>query len=262
MLTIKILDKDSNTRFVEHGVEEVSLVNTSGYSDGDSIAVEIGKQQGFYHVQLDESLGESMVYLTDDLHFTVPFGEKHISYPPTAFSDCRHLLTVRKATAEEIGQYRNLAFNVNDQHGDTHCYPHATANVETRGESVFAARNAIDGIVANHSHGEWPYQSWGINRRDDATFKLDFGRTVEIDKIVIYERADFPHDNWWKEITIEYSDGEIAKYPMVKTDQGQTIELEKKQVEWLELKNLIKSDEPSPFPALAQIKVFGRDITV
>ncbi len=260
MLTIKILDENSNTRFVEHGENEVSLVNTSGYTRGDSIAVEIGKQKGFYHVQLDESLGESLVYLTDDLHFEIPFEEKRISYPPAAFSDFRHLLTVRRATKEEIGQYRNLAINVNDQHGDTHCYPHATANVETRGESVFAARNAIDGIVANHSHGEWPYQSWGINCRDDAEFKLDFGRTVEIDKIVIYERADFPHDNWWKQITIEYSDGEVCKYDMTKTDEGQIIEIKKKQVEWLVLKELIKSDEPSPFPALSQIKVFGRDI--
>lgn len=58
---------------------------------------------------------------------------------------------------------------------DVPCYPHATANVETRGESVFAAKNAIDGVRANRSHGEWPYESWGINMQDDAAMKLDFG---------------------------------------------------------------------------------------
>ena len=47
------------------------------------------------------------------------------------------------------------------------------ANVETRGEAVFAARNAIDGIYENDAHGIWPYQSWGINRDPNAA--LDAG---------------------------------------------------------------------------------------
>ena len=49
----------------------------------------------------------------------------------------------------------------------------ASANVETRGESVFAARNAIDGVKANRSHGAWPFESWGINRQDDAQLTLE-----------------------------------------------------------------------------------------
>lgn len=55
--------------------------------------------------------------------------------------------------------------NPYDSHETKGIYPHAQANVETRGEAVFAARNAIDGVFANWSHGEWPYQSWGINMR-------------------------------------------------------------------------------------------------
>lgn len=38
----------------------------------------------------------------------------------------------------------------------------------TRGESVFAAQNAIDGITVNTCHGEWLYQSWGINMQEDS----------------------------------------------------------------------------------------------
>lgn len=60
---------------------------------------------------------------------------------------------------------------------------------------MFAARNAIDGVVANDSHGRWPYESWGINMQDDAELTLDFGRAVDFDRIVLYTRADFPHDN-------------------------------------------------------------------
>ena len=44
--------------------------------------------------------------------------------------------------------------------------------LETGGEAVFAARNAIDGIYENSSHGEWPYQSWGINRDPNACLTL------------------------------------------------------------------------------------------
>lgn len=261
MLTWKVQDAAGNTKFVEHGEREAGLVCTTEYKEGDRIILEQPEEGAYLWVQLDECLGKSLVYLTGYLEFTIPFGEKHISYPPNAFSGERHYMFARFATKEEISQYRNLAENVNDQHGDTGCYPHATANVETRGEAVFAARNAIDGIVENHSHGEWPYASWGINRREDACLKLDFGRTVEADKIVIYERADFPHDNWWKQITIHFSDGERMICELQKTDQGQEITFPKKKITWLQLEDLIKSGEPSPFPALTQIQVFGRDMT-
>ena len=45
-----------------------------------------------------------------------------------------------------------------------------------------------------------------------------------------------------------------------KTDAGQEITFPKKRLTWLRLEQLIKSDEPSPFPALTQIQVFGRDV--
>lgn len=64
--------------------------------------------------------------------------------------------------------------------------------METRGEAVFAARNAIDGIFENSAHGEYPYQSWGINRDPNAALTLDFGREVLLDELRITERADFP----------------------------------------------------------------------
>lgn len=256
-----VTDEEAVNAFVAQVEKEVGVIDILVNNAGIIKRIPMCEMSAAEFRQVvDEALGKSLVYLTEDLHFLVPFGEKHISYPPKSFNGKRHLLYAKRANDVEINTYRNLAENVNDQHGDTHCYPHATANVETRGESVFAARNAIDGVVANHCHGEWPYASWGINRQDDACLKLDFGRPVEIDKLVIYERADFPHDNWWERITVEYSDGESCKYNLVKTDQGQEIKLEKKTIEWLLLKELIKADDPSPFPALTQIEVYGKDV--
>jgi hypothetical protein len=123
---------------------------------------------------------------------------------------------------------------------------------------VFAARNAIDGVCENRSHGEWPYESWGINMQDDAEMKLDFGRLVETDKIVLYTRSDFPHDNWWTQVDLSFSDGTQITWDLEKSSLPHVLTFEKKQVTWLKLGNLIKAQDPSPFPALSQIEVYGK----
>ena len=60
---------------------------------------------------------------------------------------------------------RNLALNPLDQRGNTGMRPHACANVETRNEALFAARNAVDGIHANLRHYPYPaltqVEAWG-----------------------------------------------------------------------------------------------------
>ncbi|MBR5968638.1 MAG: carbohydrate-binding protein, partial [Lachnospiraceae bacterium] len=160
----------------------------------------------------------------------------------------------------EINCYRNLALNPFDQHEECGVFPHASANVETRGEAVFAARNAIDGCIAALSHGEWPYESWGINRQDDAEFRLDFGRKVNIDRIVLYTRSDFPHDNYWIRATLAFSDGSEETVNMEKkVQEPHVFEIKREGIEWIILKNLIKADDPSPFPALTQFMAFGTE---
>ena len=164
---------------------------------------------------------------------------------------------MRPALEREIYAYRNLAKNSMDQHGDPGCYPHASANVETRGEAVFAARNAIDGVLANESHGYWPYESWGINQQDDAELTLEFGRPVDFDEIVLYTRADFPHDNWWEQVTFTFSDGSEETVSLEKSVKPHIIPMKKSGITWLKFGKLIKADDPSPFPALTQIEVYG-----
>ncbi|HEX3023234.1 MAG TPA: carbohydrate-binding protein [Lachnospiraceae bacterium] len=258
ILSLKILHANGDTVCVSSGENEVNLVHTCEYVDGDRISITSSENHIFLVVQVDDALGSAFVYFTEkECNYYIPFGEKRVCYSPKVFVGNRHLLTARVATKEEIASYKNLALNVMDQHGDTNCYPHATANVETRGESVFAARNAIDGVRENRSHGEWPYQSWGINRQDDAQMKVDFGREVITDKIKMYTRADFPHDNWWTKVTIEFSDGSEIEWELEKSYDPHILTFEKKKVSWIVLKNLIKADDPSPFPALTQIEVYG-----
>lgn len=257
-LSLQIKNKDGLILAENIQEDEVNLVYTGTYEEGDRIHLHIEKENIFVVLQIDDGMNPALVYLTEkEFVFNIPFGEKRVSYSPKVFHGEKHLITARVATVAEISTYRNLARNEVDQHIHYGCYPHAVANVETRGESVFAARNAIDGITENHSHGEWPYQSWGINQQDDAEIQIEFGRNVEIDKMVLYTRADFPHDNYWKKVTFRFSDGSKLVCDLVKTDKPQTITFDKKLVEWVTLGELIKSDDPSPFPALTQWEVYG-----
>ena len=257
-IVLKVLDKDGNILCEKSGKDEVVMVYAGEYQEGDCFELEVDEVNTFYYVQFDDVKGKSLVYLTGKVRYAVPFGEKAINTSPRLFKGDKHLLCVSKMQEEEKGNYRNLAENVWDQHGEVNCYPHASANVETRGESVFAALNAIDGVLASENHGAWPYESWGINRRDDAAWKLEFGRPVDIDKIAFYSRADFPHDNWWVKATMTFSDGSKEVLDLVKTGEAQYFDIKKQGIEWLVLDELIKADDPSPFPALIQLKVYGR----
>ncbi len=258
-LSLKVLDKNGNTLAAVHGEDFVELVYSAEYKEGDCIELQSSQKNIHINWQVDDAMGPACVFFKDTEQFVIPFADKKICYSPKVFTGCRHYLYAEVAAKEQVSMYRNLALNPIDQHKDVNVYPHATANVETRGESVFEARNAIDGVRANLSHGEWPYGSWGINRQDDATMKLDFGREILTDKIVLYTRSDFPHDNWWKEISITFSDETTEVISLEKSSRGHVIPIKPRKIEWLQLHNLIKADDPSPFPALTQIEVYGTE---
>ena len=257
MISIQIETVDGAIIASAEGKREVNLPVNYEYQEGDCIRFHVEETNCLYYLQADDAMGEALVYVTGDVVYEIPFGEKKVCYSPKVFSGRQHLISARKASEQEAGMYRNLALNVMDQHSNTTGFPHASANVETRGESVFAARNAIDGITANHSHGEWPYGSWGINRDPNAIIRIDFGREVSVDQVEIYLRADFPHDSWWTQATLRFSDESTLICPLVKTDEGQKFHFEAKKISWVQMEQMQKADDPSPFPALTQLKVFG-----
>ncbi len=259
-LTIAICDEQNMIKCKVQGEDQILMVYKGEYSPGDKILFQTDEINTYYVIRIDSTMDEAYVYLTEkSLEYVIPFDEKKISYNPLSFTGNRHYITMRKAEDYENSSYRNLAKNVMDQNKDLGCYPHAHANVETRGESVFAARNCLDGVLANESHGAWPYESWGINKQEDAEITLEFGRPVDIDKIYLYTRADFPHDNWWVQATITFSDGSKEVVNMEKSVKPHVFSIEKNQITWLKIGNLIQSDDPSPFPAMTQIEVYGRN---
>ena len=259
-IKLKILDEAGHTLMTCDADTAVSLVYTNEYHPGDRVALEIDHPGQYCVIQFEDTMPEALVYVVKrEINFHIPFGEQAITYSPKSFAGSRHVIRARLALPEEIAARRNLAFNCYDEHGDTGFYPHASANVETRGEAVFAARNAIDGIFENSAHGEYPYQSWGINRDPNAALTLDFGRTVLLDELRLTMRADFPHDSWWTQATVEFDDGSREVLDLQKTAASQTFAIEPRTVKSLKLFELKKADDPSPFPALTQIEAWGTE---
>lgn len=239
-----------------YGESQLYLVYAQAHQPGDILRL-WADTPCFLVAQLEDSICPAYGFLSGPLELAVPFKEKRASYSPKSFVGEVHLLQVRLATPGERGMRRNLALNPLDSHGNSGFFPHAHANVETRGESVFAARNAIDGQLANGGHGPWPYQSWGINRQEDARITIDFGRDVFVDEIVLTTRADFPHDSWWTGGKLSFSDGSEEDIRLAKSHQSQAFPIAPRQICQVTLHSLVKAEDPSPFPALTQIEVWG-----
>jgi hypothetical protein len=263
MLQIQVLDAKQNVLKTSHeSGDGVALVYSLPYQKGDTIQLSTEKS-GLYSIQLDETVGTQVVYIDKTASYTIPIDpQEKTCFSPVAFSGTKHLLTLCPAPASYSELYRNLACNPYDNHQTTGLFPHATANVETRNEMVFAARNAIDGILENRSHGNYPYQSWGINQNPNAELTLHFGRPVAVDTVRLTLRSDFPHDSYWTEAKLTFSDKTTFVCALQKSPLPQSFKIGEKTITSIKIGNLIKADDASPFPALTQIEVFGTDKTL
>ena len=80
---------------------------------------------------------------------------------------------------------------------------------------------------------------------------------MTLDEIRLTLRADYPHDNYWTQATLEFSDGSREVMQLTDSRAPQALKFAPKTVEWLVLKELIRAEGPSPFPALTQIEAWG-----
>jgi hypothetical protein len=166
-------------------------------------------------------------------------------------------VAARSVVEDVWPDYRNVALNPNDVQGEAKGYPHASSNSECRGEACFAARNAIDGLTENRGHGP-KFPSWGPDKIVDAWWKVEFGRSVQVDRLVLVIRADFPHDSHWKSATVEFSDGSRETISIKKMPKPQTFRFKPRTVVWLKITDLVQ-DQPLGWCALTEVEVWGRD---
>ena len=75
-------------------------------------------------------------------------------------------------------------------------------------------------------------------------------------------RADFPHDAWWERVQVTLSSDEKRVLTLQKAEdgRGQCFDLHGAEITSLMLDHLKKADDPSPFPALTQVEVWGTNL--
>ena len=260
MIRISYINAAGETVSAASHETEVHLCTETDYGEGDMLVINCTPCSHLW-VQMDAALMPGEIYSpTGIIKWRVPYGHDRDAYSPAVSVPGRHAVSARIMSQDEIRSRRNIACNPSDLRGDVDFYPHCTANVETRGEALFAARNVIDGYRINSGHWGWPYQSWGIGGRDDACCTIDFGREVEIDEMAIVIRADFPHDAWWSQGQVVLSDGDVIDFPLTKTADRQFISLGPHRVSWMRLQNLKQDPSADGFPALTEWEVYGRDV--
>jgi hypothetical protein len=259
-IRLEVQNAAGSTLLASVGEQMVSLIYQAEYRAGDRIFLAADAPGQFCIVQFEDSMPPAQVYLPGRTGiFPIPFGPERTAHSPKNFSGSLQVLRARFATDNEIAARHNLALNPYDGHSTQGIFPHTSANVETRDEAVFAARNAIDGIFENTSHGAYPFGSWGINRDPGAVLRLEFGRAVRLDEIRLTLRADFPHDSYWVRAALAFSDGTRETLSLAKSRMPQCFSLMPRIVEWLELRDLIKAEDASPFPALTQLEAYGTE---
>ena len=258
-ISIEVRDMNDTVRQQDENTGHCEIVWYGSYEPGDCITV-TAKEDSFVRIQVDQLLYPAYLYLKKGtFHFRIPFGSAKEAYPPEAFTGIMHQLSAMYV--EKAPGFHLLSENPLDVREETDVYPHCTASIETRGESVFAARNTIDGIFITPGHGYYPYTSWGCGQDADAHIDILFGRTVLAEEIHIFLRSDFPHDNHWVSGLLTFSDGTTKKIAFEKTGKCQIFKLDRPiATEWVRLGELRKDEtDPSPFPALCQWRVFGRE---
>lgn len=260
IIELKIINKSGEVKFSEKG-EKIDAEFNSAYHEGDKIVIHL-KDCEYLAVKLDKTLCESIVFVPNKImEFTVPYGRLKVGYDKNAFSGETHKISVREPSEDEIYAERNIALNSHDLSGMKGVYPHAHANLVTRNEPCFFERNAIDGVCENESHGNFPYHSWAAGAREDLEFYLDFGTDAEIEKIVFFLRADFPHDTYWKSIDVKLDGGETFTAEFCETAEGQELVFdERKKTKSIHLTNFKQAVYPFSWAALSQIEVYGKYI--
>ena len=278
---IRVLSRD---RVVAQGEDALTFgALTYGYT------VEVRSDYAYFWVQLGENLPETLLYSPEGIwSFQIP--KDDTGYQPGVFKAAQNTVKARVATADEIREKRNLALNpydfmyagekgvyeaptedlinnsVVEEAGDVQTYPHAYANRVTENKLIFMARNAIDGVTkTGFNHNDYPYQSWGCGKNDDAEFVLYFGREVELDALALVLRADFsgspPHDTYWESVTAEFSDGSQQTLSLQKGGDKQVLDIEPVTTTSVRLKDMVRHEDANSqmWAALIELEAMGVD---
>jgi len=261
-IKIAVIDSDGKT-VAESTTGKLEL--TRKYAKGDRVVVTGAMNVA---VKVDEHYAEALLFAPKKVvDFPVPLWPvgkyaKKYPHPPKAFQGDKHVITARIATEKELSAYRNLAVNPMDPRGKSPAYPHASSASEWGEAAVFSAKTAIDGFVeATGDHHSWPRQSWGPylpgGKHPAQELVVDFGRPVEIDKLVIVVRFNKRQGGYWKEATVEFSDGSSVVIKPEYNGDRQEFPIKKRVVTSMKFTKLVINKEKK-YAAFVEVEAWGK----
>ena len=130
----------------------------------------------------------------------------------------------------------------------------ASSNSECRNKEFFKAKNVINGQRENFKHGP-NYPSWGPEQIPNPWLKLEWKQEKEVSEVVVYIRADFPHDGYWKSGTLVFSDGKEIPFTLKKTGEPQSIKFPATKTSSITFEDLVWN-KPNTWCAWTEVEVY------
>ncbi len=149
-------------------------------------------------------------------------------------------------------EVRNLAVNENACTYHLRSYPRVTSNSHYRYRPEFSPNNVIDG---NHSADKY----WRPSRRTDLWLKVEFGREVETEKVVIMLRRDDGQDRTWTNAVLEFSNGSKVAVELKNTSEPQEFPFPHQKCIWVKLVDL-QQRFPLVDCGIVEFEVYGKDL--
>lgn len=275
-VTIEYYDRDDNFIGAAESKHLTTLYLDQKIQPGDKVVVTLPKGSNYIWFNLTPKMKISLQYCPDGT-FTYIVPEyaalvlPKLTVDATSGQNNQYVYTHPTITAflpsdEDLSALYNVALNPYDMpYKNEGARITAGSTWENDGYGNFMPANAFDGFTTNRSHAnnDVPDQSWGPDKNAnpaDIWLKVDFGREVELSYFNLYIRADFPHDAYITELTLEFSDGSTVTYKdLQETNQAQKLTLENKvKTTSVKIKD-IKTSKADWF-AISEFECYGTNV--
>ncbi len=116
----------------------------------------------------------------------------------------------------------------------------------------------VDGnAAAGEETPQVPY--WRPNRRTDLWLKIEFGRTVETSRVVLYLRKLPDQEKTWSSATLEFSNGHKVAIALKNTAAAQEFVFPNQLTAWVKLTDL-RETFPLGDNGVTEWEVYGKDL--
>ncbi|MDO5553947.1 MAG: hypothetical protein Q4G68_09300 [Planctomycetia bacterium] len=147
---------------------------------------------------------------------------------------------------------RNLALNPQATTFSVTSYPHATSNSHWKYWDTTSPRLTIDGKRESSDN------AWRPNRRTDLWLKVEFGRSVSVDEVVLTLKLTEEQKKTWSKAVIRFSDESEIPIELACTTEPQHFPFTAKATTSVTITNL-QEDSPLSDNGVVELEVWGQD---